>query len=165
MTQLYLIRHGIAGDRALYSHDAERPLTDQGQQKTRQVAKRLKEIGVRFELIMTSPLVRAHQTAQILQKAGLGDQLEEFSALSPDGDLQEWVKWWSNSRYNKEDSCLALVGHQPDLGNWAESLVWGSSTAKLTVKKAGIVGLSLPQTANPTGQCELLLLTSPKWLL
>ncbi|WP_175561132.1 phosphohistidine phosphatase SixA [Hydrococcus rivularis] len=165
--ELYLIRHGIAGDRdpLKYPNDEERPLTDKGRLRTQQVAQRLYDIGVRFDLILTSPLVRAYQTAEILQKAGLCDRLEEFAALAPDGDVRVWANWWLESRYNKGNSCLALVGHQPDLGNWAEILVWGSPKEKLVVKKAGVIGLLLPDGENPLGNSELFLLTSPKWLL
>ncbi|ACK65436.1 phosphohistidine phosphatase, SixA [Rippkaea orientalis PCC 8801] len=164
MTQLYLIRHGIAAERGEYTNDAERPLIEKGREKTTKVAQRLKEMGIQFEIILTSPLVRAYQTAEILQKVGLTEKVERFNPLSPDGDLLDWVKWWSNSGYNKENSCLALVGHQPDLGNWAEMLLWGRSEEKLIVKKAGIIGLSLPQQETPVGNSELFLLSSPKWL-
>jgi phosphohistidine phosphatase len=163
--ELYLIRHGIAGDRADYTTDEERPLTNQGRQKTQKVAQRLYDIGVRFNLILTSPLVRAYQTAEILQKVGLSPQIEKFPALAPAGDLQNCLDWWLKSGYNTEESCLALVGHQPDLGNWAETLVWESSGEKLVLKKAGILGLYLPPTAKPIGKSQLFLLTAPKWLL
>jgi phosphohistidine phosphatase len=56
------------------------------------------------------------------------------------------------------------VGHQPDLTDWAEQLIWGEIREKLILKKAGIIGLSVPPLASPLGQCQLFLLTSPKWL-
>ncbi|HAC64968.1 MAG TPA: phosphohistidine phosphatase SixA, partial [Cyanothece sp. UBA12306] len=111
-----------------------------------------------------SPLVRAYQTAEILQTVGLSDQLEISNFLSPDGEISDWVNWWTNSGYNREDSHLALVGHQPNLGEWAEILLWGTSQGKIMVKKAGIIGLNLPQVVTPVGRSELFLLTSPKWL-
>ena len=165
MPEIYLIRHGIAADRADYPHDEGRPLTEKGRQKTAKVARRLREIRLQFEVILTSPLLRARQTAEILQTAGLSDRLEEFPPLAPGGNLSDWVNWWSSSRYNKGRSCLALVGHQPDLGNWAEILIWGRSQAKLTVKKAGAIGLALPEEKTPIGNSELFLLVSPRWLL
>lgn len=164
MTQLYLIRHGIAAERGTYQNDELRPLTEKGRQKTRQVAQKLQEIGIRFDIILTSPLLRAYQTAEILQEVGLSQQIETFLPLSPDGFLEDWVKWWSNSRYNKEESCLALVGHQPNLGQWTECLIWGHSQDKLIVKKAGVIGLILSPT-NPIGESELNVLIPPKWLL
>ncbi|HAC64969.1 MAG TPA: phosphohistidine phosphatase SixA, partial [Cyanothece sp. UBA12306] len=56
MTQIYLIRHGIAADRSEYTNDAARPLTDQGREKTAKVAQSLQKIGINFDLILTSPL-------------------------------------------------------------------------------------------------------------
>ncbi len=164
--ELYLIRHGIAALRENYAHDEERPLTDKGRQKTAQVAKQLHDRGLRFDLILTSPLVRARETATILQDAGLASQVEEFSALAPDGNIAIWISWLEQ-RWQQEarDKSLALVGHQPDLGNWAETLVWGEAKEKLVLKKAGIIGIKIPDTQFPIGQSELFLLSSPKWLV
>ncbi len=164
--ELYLIRHGIAALQEEYANDEERPLTEKGRQKTAQVAKQLFERGLRFDLILTSPLVRAKETAILLQEAGLASQVEDSTALAPDGDIHAWVNWlekrWKSAA---KDKCLALVGHQPDLGNWAETLVWGNANEKLVLKKAGVIGIALPDTSSPIGQGQLFLLTSPKWLL
>ncbi|MGK7946092.1 MAG: phosphohistidine phosphatase SixA [Microcystaceae cyanobacterium] len=165
MTQLYLIRHGIAAERGTYNNDELRPLTKKGQQKTHNIAQRLQEIGIKFDIILTSPLVRAHQTAKILQEMGLSQQIQMMPCLSPQGKLEDWVNWWSNSRYNREESCLALVGHQPNLGQWSERLIWGQSQDKLVVKKAGLIGLTLSNCSNPIGESELNLLIPPRWLL
>src|ERR671933_753587 len=91
--ELYLIRHGIATDREAYPNDEERPLTDKGHEKTAKVAKQLRDRGLRFDRILTSPLVRAKETATILKEASLASQVEEFAALAPDGDIQAWVNW------------------------------------------------------------------------
>jgi len=164
--ELYLIRHGIAADREAYSNDEERRLTNKGRQKTGKVAEELYRIGLRFDLILTSPLVRARETAVILKDIGLSNRVEEFPSLAPDGDIHTWVNWlklqWKN---HTVANSLALVGHQPDLGNWAETLVWGKSQEKLVLKKAGVIGLHIPETKTPLSQSELFLLTSPKWLL
>jgi phosphohistidine phosphatase len=166
MIKLYLIRHGIAAPKEDYAKDEARPLTAQGIEKTAKVAKRLRERGLHFDLILTSPLVRAKATASILQDAGLASQVEEFPALAPDGDIDAWVRWLEKRRQTHgDDKRLALVGHQPDLGNWAEILVWGEAQEKLVLKKAGIIGLKSPKSQSPIGQGELFLLTSPKWLL
>ena len=163
--ELYLIRHGIAAERQTYTKDEERPLTDIGRQKTKKVAKRLNQISVQFELILTSPLVRAQQTAQILQQVGLSSTIEESLTLAPDGDFPAWLGWLEKWRSKQKSSCLALVGHQPDLAHWAETLIWGTAQEKLVLKKAGIIGLKLPESGTPVGKSELFLLTSPKWLL
>ncbi len=164
--ELYLIRHGIAAERGTYSNDAERPLTEKGHQKTQRVAQRLYDIGLRLDLILTSPLIRAYQTAEILQKVGLTQQVvEQSSHLAPRGNIQDWLNWLSQWCNNSPEKSLALVGHQPNLGNWAELLVWGNITGQIVVKKAGVIGLKLPNSVTPIGNSELFLLTAPKYLL
>lgn len=164
MANLYLIRHGIAADRGTYKQDEERPLTAEGDRKTRQIAAQLKQLKIHFHYILSSPLVRAQQTAEILQSTGLSSQLEIFPALAPDGDIQQWLDWYGN--HDKIASGdLAIVGHQPDLGNWAEYLIWGKATDVLIVKKAGIIGIELPDLGELVGNCRLFWLTPPKFLL
>lgn len=164
--ELYLIRHGIAAPGEDNAKDEERPLTDKGRQKTAKVAKRLREQGLRFDLILTSPLVRARETAAILQDIGLCSKVEEFASLAPEGNIHVWVSWLAAWRQNSSGNRgLALVGHQPDLGNWAETLLWGDAKEKLVLKKAGVIGLNIPEAGTPVGRSELFLLTSPKWLL
>lgn len=161
---IYFIRHGIAADPSEYEYDRDRPLTAKGREKTEQVAEKIRRIGVTFDLILTSPLVRAKQTAQILLEVGLTDLVEEFIPLSPGGNLQEFLQTWSESDYGKTEGAIALVGHQPDLTDWAEQLIWGEIRGKLILKKAGVIGVSFPLVASPLGQGQLFLLTSPKWL-
>ena len=164
--EIYLIRHGIAVDRGVYSQDKDRPLTDKGQSKTTLVAKKLAAIGLQCDLILTSPLVRAEQTAKILQQAGLSQKIETFKPLAPDGNIQEWLEWLgSQFSFVNQEQKLAMVGHQPDLGNWAELLIWGSTKEQIIVKKAGVIGLKILNIARPLGTSQLFLLTSPKWLI
>ncbi|MEL4896088.1 phosphohistidine phosphatase SixA [Crocosphaera sp. Alani8] len=165
MTQLYLIRHGIAVERSNLINDEARPLTELGREKTEKVARRLKKIKISFDIILTSPLLRATQTAKILHKAGLSNKLVESSHLSPGGSLHCWIDWWIDSEYHHHKSTVALVGHQPNLGNWGEALIWGDNQGSLVLKKAGIIGLELPTSINPNGNSELFLLTSPKFFI
>lgn len=163
-TNIYFIRHGIASDRENYDTDAERPLTEIGDQKTHKIAQKLKQVGLHFNLILTSPLVRANQTAKILQANKLTSKVEEFSPLAPGGDINLWLQWletWQ-SQENRE---LALVGHQPDLANWAEILIWGEARQVLILKKAGVIGISLPEVRSAVGNSQMFWLTAPKFLL
>ena len=163
--EIYLIRHGIAAERGTYTNDDERPLVAKGISKTQKVAEKLQSIGVEFDLILSSPLVRASQTAEILLQAGLSSTLEIFTALEPGGNIQDWLQWLEDTKRQNSSHKLALVGHQPDLGHWTEMLVWGSIRNQVVVKKAGIVGLSLPDSKEIVGNSELFLLTSPKWFI
>lgn len=163
--KVYLIRHGIAAEKDTYADDQKRPLTDKGCQKTIQVAQRLLAIGVKFDLILSSPLVRAKETAEILQNQGLSSGIEYFPPLQPDGAIEQWLEWLQQDKVQNNDSSVGLVGHQPDLGNWAEKLVWGTTKGQIIVKKAGIIGLNLPPIGTPIARSTLFLLTSPKWLI
>lgn len=162
--ELYLIRHGIAAERGTYANDDERPLTDEGIRKTKRVAKRLYELDIRFDLILTSPLVRARQTAEILQSLRLSKQLERSVYLAPEGDFDGWLEWLQ-SWQQEGGKQLAIVGHEPDLGEWAERLVWGEIKHHLVVKKAGVIGVLLPDTGSPVGCSELFWLSPPRLLL
>ncbi len=164
MLELYLIRHGIAAAPESYESDDERPLTDEGVEKTKKVAKRLSQLKLHFDLILTSPLLRARQTALILQTTGLSSQLEESDYLKFDGDIYNWLPWLETWQQGG-GSCLALVGHEPNLSNWAETLVWGSPRGSLIFKKAGIIGLTLPQSGSPVGHSYLFWLVPPRLLL
>lgn len=159
--KLYLIRHGIALEPHHDLPDEQRPLTSQGQTKTQKVAQRLQQLGLHFDQILTSPLVRAQQTAQILLEQGLSDRLETCAALAPGGNIQDFCQ-----TPRTPEAVLALVGHQPDLGYWAELFLWGQGDHKFLLKKAGIIGIQLPATERMNlGQGQCFLLTSPKWLL
>lgn len=161
--EIYLIRHGIAAERGTYAKDGERPLTEKGISKTTKVAQKLLDRGITFEHILSSPLVRAYQTAKILKNTGLGKQIKLHEPLAIGGDIQLWLQWLSNN-YNNEHK-IALVGHQPDLTNWAEMLVFGSIQDRFILKKAGIIGIKILDKIKPIGNGELFLLTSPKWFV
>ena len=163
--ELYLIRHGIAEDKGLGIKDEERSLTKEGKQKTEKVAQQLVKLGLNFDLILTSPLVRARQTADILIAGKLSSQLEESSHLAHDGQISSWLKEWLEPRNYSPNTQLALVGHEPDLTNWAEILLWGEVKGSLVLKKAGMIGIKLPETGSPLGRSQMFWLTPPKYLL
>jgi phosphohistidine phosphatase len=165
MSQLYFIRHGIAADRNGFEHDFDRSLTQQGIEKTSAIIQRLAALGLCFDRVLTSPLVRAQQTAELLRGAGLCKAIEEFGALAPGGDVEALVSWWSGSSPVKAGETIAIVGHQPDLGQWAEWLLWGQAMEKLIVKKAGVIGLEVSPLGLACGMCELFWLTPPRLLL
>ncbi|PMB27362.1 phosphohistidine phosphatase SixA, partial [Fischerella thermalis CCMEE 5319] len=107
MIELYLIRHGIAEVATDDIKDEERRLTKQGRQKTEKVAQRLKKLGLHFDCVATSPLVRARQTAEILVTAGLSSHMEECTHLAPDGNIHNWVVNWLEPKNFAPDTKLA----------------------------------------------------------
>lgn len=160
--EIYIIRHGIAAVKGTYAEDAQRPLIEKGINKTKKVAQRLSDMGVAFKYILSSPFVRAYQTAKILQSAGLGE-ITTHEPLAKDGNIELWLEWLSDN-YNEEHK-IALVGHEPDLTNWAEMLIFGSINEKLILKKSGIIGIKISNKTKPIGNSELFLLNSPKWFI
>ena len=163
--EVYLIRHGIAAERGTYAVDGERPLTNKGISKTTKVAGHLRSIGLKFDLILTSPLVRAYQTANILNKANLATKIESVDFLKPGGNFNHWLQWLQSWNCVRPDSKIGLVGHEPDLSNWAEMLIWGTIREQIILKKAGIIGIKIPSIGTPVCRSQLFLLTSPKWIL
>lgn len=161
--ELYLIRHGLAGQHGDYPNDDERPLTNEGKRKTEHVARRFQSLGLQFNLILTSPLIRAKQTAEILKAAHLSDELEIAGYLAPGGDIQSWHTWLE--AWRTPEKSLALVGHEPDLSGWAEVLIWGEVRDRLVLKKAGAIGLALPDTGSAISNSQLFWLTPPRLLL
>jgi phosphohistidine phosphatase len=162
--EIYLIRHGIALERGVLAQDEDRPLTNKGTEKTIQVARRLAQQGLQFDLICHSPLLRAQQTAEILKAENLGDRLWETTTLAPDGNIQDWIEQWRQLSIAEENTRVALVGHQPNLGLWAEQWVWGQESNKIVLKKAGIIGIDFSDRSLKLGSGELFVLVSPKWL-
>ncbi|MBF2025571.1 MAG: phosphohistidine phosphatase SixA [Oscillatoriales cyanobacterium C42_A2020_001] len=161
--ELYLIRHGLAGESGSYPDDDQRPLTEEGKKKTRQVAKRLSNLGLQFDLILTSPLVRARQTAEILMDLELSKQLESEDSLA-DGNINRWLEWFQSWEPGKHQQ-LALVGHEPSLSQWAEQLIWGKPKGAIEFKKAGVLGLKVPVAGSPIGHSTLFWLTPPRFLI
>jgi phosphohistidine phosphatase len=168
MPSLYLIRHGIAEERGNYEDDTQRPLTDEGRKKNKQVAKRLYDLGLRFDLLQTSPLVRAKQTSEIFANVFSECPVQQLSELAPDGSFEDWLKRvaaWLAQHPQPARASLGIIGHEPDLSTWAEMLIWGEAKGVLVLKKAGIIGLVLPEKQPWTSNGILFLSIPPKLLI
>lgn len=161
--KIYLIRHGIAESRLIEKNDSQRILTRKGITKTQKIAEKLSSLDLEFDVIITSPYIRAKETAILLQQAKRSKDIIEHTALTPEGNILEWFNWLQTSPYKLANS-IALIGHEPDLSEWAQLLIWGKSEDKLTLKKSGIIGLELSDLDNPLGNATLFLLASPKWI-
>jgi phosphohistidine phosphatase len=165
LTELYFIRHGIAADRGTYANDDERPVTEKGGSGIDQGGRRLMAVGCRVGCFLTSPLVRAQQTTEILLEAGLAPSWKTIQALAPDGQLSTWLPWLEEWQLVHPISRLALVGHEPDLSGWAQELVAGHQGAHWVLKKAGVIGVEVPAASRAIGQSTLFWLAPPRLLL
>lgn len=157
---LYLVRHGIAVDRAdpKCPPDSERPLTARGVQKTRSAALGLRELGAKPDAILTSPYLRAAQTAEIFAEA-LGFSPEKVRVsefLKPGDNPAETAREIARLRL-KEAACF---GHAPHLDMMIAYLA-GARAAFTQLKKAGAACL---EQASAQGRWELRWMLTPKML-
>lgn len=160
---LYLIRHADALplDAANTSSDAERPLSVTGQEQARAVAEGLRRRGVRLNYLLTSPLVRAQQTAEGILRHWGEDGVPELRVcedLAPDGKRKRLTRFLS--RLNGE--AVAVVGHQPDLGEYGGWLL-GHRKKPLDLAKAG-VALVRCEDGPGKGRGTLVWMVTPDWL-
>lgn len=146
--ELYLIRHGLAEKRGeAWPDDARRPLSEEGMSRLRKEARGLVRLGVTFDVVLTSPLVRARQTADIA--AGAFDTrpvIVVIESLAPEGSPQAVL---SDLEKQARRTRIALVGHEPSIGELAARLA-GSRRA-FEFKKGAVCRIdveSLP-TAGP----------------
>ncbi len=158
--EVYLIRHGIAAERGKdWPDDSKRPLTSEGLLSLRKEARALNKLDVSFDQIISSPLVRTRQTADVFSEELKGRPPIVFSdALAPAGTpaavMQELAK---HARKGK----LALVGHEPNLGELAAELI--GARAPLEFKKGGICRIDF-DVLPPKGTGRLRWFVTPKML-
>ena len=161
---LYLLRHGIAapqGDPA--EPDGERPLTTKGAKRMRKAANGLRRLEIRFDAILSSPLLRASQTAEIVAEAlGLQTELQQISGLAPESSVENLLL--ELGRFKNHEH-LILVGHQPLLGETAAFLLRGTDKSGLNIsfKKGGLCRIEI-DTLPPHEPGTLHWLLAPRQL-
>lgn len=160
--QVYLVRHAIAAPReAGFLDDGARELTPEGIRKMREHVVGLAVLGVQIDEIWTSPLVRARQTAEILA-GGLvpSPPIRILSFLEPAGDFEAMrVRLSQHTNLGG----VALVGHEPYMGEFTSYLMGGDRLMMFRYKK-GAVGMVEIEDLAPPLRGELCWLLSPKQL-
>jgi phosphohistidine phosphatase len=157
---LYLVRHAEAaalGENGV-TEDADRSLTSRGQEQARKLAAGLHRRGIRFGAIVTSPLLRARQTAEAMAGAlpQPAPQLQTSDELAPDGKRKRLKRLLGDLATDQ----IALIGHQPDLGDLAAWLI-GSRKAQLDIAKAGVACIHLENGVGK-GKGSLAWLVTPE---
>ncbi len=156
---LYILRHGIAVERGApgYAKDADRPLTSEGERKLRAIGEAMQKLELSFDLILSSPYVRARQTAEIVADVLKARKKVEYSdSLVPDGSTRELVESLIRLRPVPED--IMLVGHEPYLSGLVSLLVSGKEGLTVVLKKGGLCKLTVESLKH--GRCAAL-----EWLL
>jgi phosphohistidine phosphatase len=147
--RLLLIRHAIAEDRGDFArtgrNDGDRPLTERGRRRMGLAARGLRELTGEIDLLTTSPLIRAAETADIISEEFGGMAVEEIELLAM-GPADAFLSWY---RTVADTGLVALVGHEPYLGEWASWLLAGPSADFMVFKKGGACLLEFPDVIDP----------------
>jgi phosphohistidine phosphatase len=155
---LFILRHGEAGIRMTDpSKDSDRALTSNGRTEMRRICKSLKELGLKAKQIVSSPLRRARETAEIVAQTLKIPLLEEWDELKPDGDRDSLYRKLARI---ERGSRMILVGHEPYLTSMIGEIV-GAPEARLTLKKGGLAKVRITSFA-PLVKGELRWLLTPK---
>lgn len=158
--ELYLIRHGVAAERGEnYPDDTKRPLTNEGVQKLRKESKALVALDITFDVVLTSPLVRTRQTAEIVAAAFRSPPpIVNMASLAPGAShnaiIEELAKQHRRHR-------IALVGHEPGMGELAGRLI--GIRRPLEFKKGTICRIDVA-ALPPTGPGQLKWFLTPRIL-
>jgi phosphohistidine phosphatase len=153
---LYLLRHGLAVERGRGYEDDQRPLTPAGRRNLRSAIKTMRALELSFDIVLSSPLPRARETAEIVCKGlRLRKKLKLSEHLAP-GSSASVIPEILGLKPAPE--CVLLVGHEPDLSRLASFLLIGSHNLAMDLKKGGLCKLSIDHLKS--GRCATLA-----WLL
>jgi len=156
--QLLLIRHAHAGDRdpERWPDDRDRPLTDKGRKTQRKVSRALAKLDLVPARVLTSPWLRAAQTAEVLvQELGLSAPAIPCTALAAEPDL---VRLADDIGDNGSDVVVALVGHSPWIEELAALLLTDSSSGlRVDYPKSGVMQIDLERVLPGAGELKLFL--------
>jgi len=160
--ELYLIRHADAvplGEQGV-QEDADRPLTEAGNEQAKSVAAALQRQGVKLKLVVTSPLRRARQTAEGIMRDWPvpAPELLVSDELAMGGKRRKLARFLENW---KTDS-VALIGHQPDIDELAAWLI-GSKKASICLAKAAVACIQCGDEIGK-GCGTLMWLVTPDWM-
>ena len=157
--RLLVIRHGPAADRDQWEaqgrDDRLRPLTPDGRREMREAAEGLIRLMPSVDLIATSPLVRAAESAAIVGSAYHSD-IVNLDPLSPDRKPDELIPWLRDC---PQGQTVALVGHEPHLSTLVGFLLTGKSDSFIDLKKGGACLVDLRGSPQGGGGTLSWLLT------
>lgn len=157
--ELYVLRHAIAVERGApeIRRDSDRPLSGAGRKKMQRIARGMRALKMRPDLILSSPYLRARQTAELVAREfEAGSVLELSALLEPGGDPEELMNLLGG-QYASAGSVM-LVGHEPSLSELISMLLSGGDRMAVTMKKGGLCKLTLDGPRY--GRCATL-----EWLL
>lgn len=158
--ELYLVRHGLAEERgAKWPDDGKRPLSADGMSRMKKSARGLDRLDVMFDVILSSPLVRARQTADILSAEMDGHPtIVNVESLAPGGTFAALV---ADLEKHTRKTRIALVGHEPGIGELAAKLI--GSRHPIEFKKGAVARIDIDQIP-PAGPGDIRWMLPPKFM-
>jgi len=155
---VYFLRHGAAIEASRWrGSDFERPLTEEGRKQLEEMAKAIGRLSLELDAVITSPLVRAKETATIFARAVgmVGGPIadERVAGLNPERLADILCDW-------RDASAIVLVGHEPDMSSTVGAIIGGAS---IDFKKGALACVKLRDRASPRG--DLLWLAPPKFFI
>ncbi len=157
--EIFLLRHGAAVERGTrgFDDDSARPLTPKGRRQLRKTVTAMKKLERKFDLILSSPFLRARQTAEIVATGlKLKKRLKFSNALAPGGLASVLIR--QLGREKPAPARVLLVGHEPDLSRLVSLFATGGLLLELDFKKGGLCKLESEKLH--AGKCATLA-----WLL
>ena len=157
---LFILRHGIAADRSAgYANDELRPLTSKGIRRMQREAEGINAIGVAPNLIISSTLVRAMQTAEIVQQ-GLSEppRMVTSRALVPEAHPSQILRELADGHSSLRS--VMVVGHEPHMSSLVAYILTGQISWLIDMKKGALVSIDL----SPSGRGRLLWALAPRQL-
>jgi phosphohistidine phosphatase len=155
---LFILRHAIAEERSSQSGDhSQRRLTRQGAHKLHGIAKGMKSLDLKFDLILSSPYLRAKETAEIVADVFHKPKILKLTrTLTPEGNPRELL----DELKHDHSKCqrVLLIGHEPYLGSLISLLLSGHTDISVNMKKGGLCALTIGKLHY--GRCATL-----EWLL
>lgn len=158
---LLIVRHAIALDRdgRRWPDDHLRPLSTRGIARGGKAAAGLRHLSARPGLVLTSPLLRAQQTAQILERYAHWPRAQSSAALTPDAPMRELLAHLGRSPAH----CVAVVGHEPQLSALLGQCLPGGTGGGFALRKMGVALVRFRGRVRP-GHGQLIWLAPPKLL-
>ncbi len=156
--KLYFLRHGQAMDRQEWKgNDSERPLTEEGKERMQRAAATIARLDLALDAVLTSPFLRAHQTASIVATAlDAEDKLVVDERLGAEFGISRLAEIMSD---HPDSGSVMLVGHEPGMSETISALIGGG---RIVCKKGGLACVKLEKPSSLKG--ELLLLVTPRLL-
>ena len=158
---LYIVRHAVAAERGeKWPDDNDRPVTHQGAAKMREVVHGLAALDVEPDLVISSPLVRAVETAEIVVKGVKSTpKIVTSPAFAPGGSPSAMAAALASLGKGRS---MAVVGHEPGLGEFAAWLI--GARHPVPFKKGGVASIELSEWPPVARGGTLIWLATPKML-